>query len=1115
MEISVEPDSDSSGEENSIERSTILPTELEPKDLYILRPFPTLIGSATFYETDHLGLRLEDSSASEYGSDASESEGESSGTETEVRMRVKPVAGGGLAEDVDGSSGDLFSEGEAHATTHNAVREDNGSPAPGEETRKIGGKFSRNNHKNSPDEGNLFGSSSEEDLFSEAPKKERKEVKQIEKPVSEETAEIVPTATTSKEPRKKKFKKKLPPGAVPVFAILDSEDSDDDESEEGGKSTDFSQSSRSTTSGITANKKPEDLGIFGGDSGSDDDLFSPDKPKEKSKAETTKPIEDKPAPEASASTPAKTRFGGGESNFDSGSEDDLFEASSTSKNTLKSEEKTVVRKPIGGVQLFSGLDQAAILGKRTNQASNREETTSPIIPVKSAVMNSATSLSGKQKEVSLYDNSSSDDDLFTSMSKAAEPSQSARVEQTDKPQQSGKSTPVISNANTKPVNSNQLDLFISSGEDSGDDLFSKPKSAAPAIDTVAPRTVKPASPLPEANPSPQPVMNAAPSKAQPNSNESPITEKDSLNNNVPSKQTADQKRTPGGLFQVDSDEDEDDDLFSIIANKPIQTEPKSVPSAPEPSEPLSAGGVGASDLFSENDELFSAIQSLPVSSIVPPANPPNKPIPVPALFSATDQYDGDLFDSPASLNLFVTPNPPSPPTLKNTKADGGLFAQASPPPIDTTPPPSSLLPSLTALRPKNPGRRPPSQRNRQERAENASIETLLAPTAGVGSGVETAEDTQTNKPHKALPDAQSGPGKNKDFLKELNKAMGKGMIPGEPALRKKSAQAAPVLFDQTGDISPSSRPKDIPNGAERGAARMDALYTPEEPSKLVGVTKNRPKPPGKRPPNRTARISNIPSSTEEFGNFYAEPLAAPTPNASRQYTQLFNGGLEDGGDLFALPSSTRLAGRSKLQTNILAEEDNQFGNFSQFPKQGENNIEDILFPNSREPAPTSKQDNQINSPILPAVNREQNATFLPQDLPDDLFSSIALPKATKSSRVATKERKNASTPISDREDPLSSKPSGNDPLTIDSNRDDTIDDNDTAVRVDRLQRHKLVKQTDNELFGGEDDLFDTLPESQLKAKGERTKKKRATEANKKTKKPKKEIDPNTVDDLFA
>ena len=1105
----MDPDSDSSGEETSVERSTVLPTELEPKDLYILRPFPTLIGSATFYETDHLGLRLEDSSASE---DGSESEGESSGTETEVRMRVKPGARGGLAEDIDGSSGDLFSEDEVRVSTNNAVREENGSPVTEGtgllHSKKERGKFSRTNHTHSSDEGNLFGSSSDEDLFSEAQKREKKEVKQIEKQVSEETAEIIPTATASKDQGKKKIRKKLPAGGVPVFGILDSDGSDDDSGGDS-KTADFTQSSRSAVSGTSGTKN---FGFFDEDSDSEGDLFSSDKPKQKSKAETAKSIkENKVASEPDASKPVDTLFGGSKIKFDSGSDEDLFEASTTSKNTVKSDNRIAAKKPIGGVQLFSGLDQTAILGFKTNQPSNKEETSSPTIPVESVAKSNATKLPGKDKGVSLYDNSSSDDDLFNSMSQATEPSKSNRSEQTDKLQQGGKSTPVQTNASPKPPSSNQLDLFNSSGEDSGDDLFSKPASAkrTPALDTVAPSTVKTDSPVPEAKPPPEPVTKDTSSEVKPVSEKSPFTDKDTK---LSSKPKENRNKPPRGLFQVDSDSD--DDLFSIIASKPIKTETKSVPSDPVPSR-----GVVVSDLFSENDELFSVIQSTPDSSIVPNSNLPDKSRPVPALFSATEQEDEDLLDAPASLNLFVTPSPfsngaqapkpkPKPATLfspivTNTGTEGGLFDQASPPPtnypIDTRPQ-QTLLPSLTVSRPKNPGRRPPSQKTRQQRAENATMDALLAPPQGADSVTETAE-TQTHKPNKLL----SGAGKNADFMKELNKAMGKGMAPGESVLKKKPSQT-PSLFQQEGDLFSNTGPRDRPKGAERGPAPTDGLYTPEEPSKLVGVTKNRPKPPGKRLPNRKARTSNIPHSTEEFGNFYSEPLVGPTFNANKSQRGLFNGSLEN--DLFALPSSTYVAGKSKFHASIPAGEDDTFqiGDFHEPLKQRENNIEDVLFPDNREPPVSKLKDETI--PVLPVANKRHDANLPAQDLPEDLFASVALPKPTKSSRTATKERKNVSTPVMDREDPLNSKPT--DPLIIEGNKDEAIEVEETTVPVDKPKKHKVIKQSDNDLFGGEDPLFGAISESNHKPKGDRARKKRATDANKKSQKPKKEV----VDDLF-
>ncbi|KAI6652111.1 WASH complex subunit FAM21C isoform X1 [Oopsacas minuta] len=1074
--ISVEPDSDSSGEEGVVERSTILPTELEPKDLYLLRPLPALIGSATFYETDHLGLRLEESSDS---SDVTDSDGDSTGsTETEVKMRKKPDGTPGVAEYSGESSGDLFSEDETTTAISNAVKEDSASPDESS-TKKKEGKFSKPRRNDSSD-GDLFGSSSEGDLFSEEPKKEKKKVK-TDRQISEETIESEPTPTSAT--KKKKIKRKPSPGEDTVFNILDS-GSDDGDGE--SKTEDLTQSSRTLVS--TSSKKTVDFGLFSG-SDSDGDLFSPDTPKDKSKKEKTQRKQENKEPQTSeASSNVKTLFGVGESNFDpSDSDEDLFIASTFSKNTIKSEERTGTKKPVGGVQLFSGIDQAAILG---NRASSREDTNSPITVVK----NKDSKKTVKPKGFDLYDNSSPEEDLFSSMSRATEPITNKTEKITDKQtdKQKDKQADILKTV-VKSTISNGLDMLNSSGEDS-DDLFStstKPKS-------IVSTAIKPDSPLPKHTPEPiqQQDNNTAIEK---------IIDKTAVDIKVQVKDT----KPIGGLFQpLGTDSDSDDDLFNILENKQPET---------TPAVPVSTIGT---DLLSENDELFSPIQPTPEPSIAPSTNAPtpsDKPRAVPSLFSAieTDEKeDGGLFDTPASLNLFIDASSPNsigspapvaklkPSKVKSTAptlfspidthtGDGGLFDPTSPihtnistrsaatlgPPTEPT-----LLPSLTTSRPKNPGRRPPSQKNRQTRADNSSFETLVTPTPVP----EPTEDMQKPNTNKKLSGALGN-----NFLSELNKAVGKGMVPGGSPTKRKPAPQPAVLFEDKGDLfSNPMAPKDRPKGAEMGATPEAGSYSEEEPSKLLGVSKSRPRPPGKRLPSRVTRTKNIPSS-EDFGNFYTDPM----DTAIKPEAKLFNGDLGD--DLFAFPNSTTEASRRINTTNIPDEDDfSLFGNVSKPTKHINDSFSKPTDMPIGQPHTKEKQvDN--TAPISAVSTKKQNPISV--DIPEDLFASIALPKATKNKTVSN-ERSTAS-PVVFQEDPLNSKP-------LDNEKDPV---EEIHVPVDKSKKFKVVKRTDDELFGG-DDLFGALPDQKLKS--DKPKKKKVTDSSKKSKKPRKERDPATMEDLF-
>ena len=1113
----MESDSDSSGEDTSVERSTILPTELEPKDPYLIRPLPTMIGSATFYETDHLGLRLEESSDSEYGSEVSDSEGESTeGTETEVRMRKKPAdrkTAGGLAEYSGGSSGDLFSEDDATAVKENPVKQENGTSLIEEPiSKKMKGKFTNGNSS----DGGLFGSSSEgEDLFSEEPKKAKKVVKQTERQVSEETIE--PVSTPAPASKKKKTKKR-PAGAVPVFDILDS-DSDDD-SEELTRSENRAPSSRSAVS-ATSSKVKVDHGLFGGDSDSGEDLFSPEVPKEKKK-EIPKQKDTQPKEPANN---VSTLFGGGESNFDvSDSDEDLFEASTSSKKT---EERTSVKKPIGGVQLFSGINQAALLGNLTSQGSDREKTNSPITV--------ANKKETKQLAISLYDDSSPEDDLFSSSSKLTDKSNSVKTEQKIKTETD---VPIPA----KSAISNGLNMFNSSGDESGDDLFSSSVSSKKitASEVKQPVVVKPDSPLP--------VNNSTEDKQDHNTHNSlgrePV--------NTPDLKTKTTK-PPGGLFQqLDSDSDEDD-LFSILGpktntnkypppeskstlpeskstppvseSKPPLSEPTapvfeskppvSTPTAPV-SKPTALVSNEGGDLFSENDDLFFTIPSTPEASLAPTTTDPppsNKPRTAPSLFSAIDLDDQDdegLFDSPASLDLFVIPSlqttlpsaaKPKPAKTKTTLPtlfdpididtnEGGLFDQTSPikktlPPVrqdtlDLPPQPTSVLPSLTSSRPKNPGRRPPSQKTRQARAEKSTYEDLIAPSTAPEPVEDVVQSVQ--RPAKKL----SGAVGNLDFLKELNRTVGKGLAPGGSPTKRKPAPKTEVLFEDEGDLFSKPAPhKERVQGAEMGASPLDGFYTAEEPSKLLGVAKGRPRAPGKRLPTRNSRTNNIPTPSEDLSNFFTDPSETPTPVQTGD--MLFNGDL--GNNLFTLPKSGGGGNKNAFEEDTLFS-----GGSDKTSKQVNNSRNDDLF--AKPTNMTTRAKPEDNSAISGA---DKKHITNPLELPEDLFASVALPKATKTSKPVNKERHTASPVVPQVSEPVISQPLGNNHEGAE----------ELPAREDKSKKFKVVKRTDDELFGGEDDLFGALPES--KTRSDKSKKKKATDASKKPKKPKKEIDPATMD----
>ena len=1110
----MESDSDSSGEDHSVERSTIFPTELEPRDLYLLRPLPTLIGSATFYETEHLGLRLADSSDSEYGSEVSESEGESSGgTETEVRMRKKPAdrtTAGGLAEDSGGSSGDLFSEDDTTAVTGNVVRRENGTSLIEEPiSKKMKGKFTNGNSS----DGGLFGSSSDgEDLFSEEPKKEKKVVERTERQTSEETIE--PVSSPAPASKKKKTKKR-PPGAVPVFGILDSDSDGDEDSNELTRSDNRAPSSRSAVS-ATSSKVKVDHGLFGGDSDSEGDLFSPEVPKEKKKevpkqndTQTKEPTNN-----------VRTLFGGGERNFSvSDSDEDLFEASTTSKKT---EERTVVKKPIGGVQLFAGISQAALLGNKVNQDSDREQTNSPITISKKKET--------KQSTISLYDDSSPDDDLFSSSSKLSDKPNNVKTEQKIKTEtEVNRPTPVT----VKSGLSNGLDMFDSSGDDSGDDLFSSSVSSKITVSEVKqPAVVKVDSPLSVNKSVAEPVNNYTEDKQDHNTHNSlgrePV--------NTPDLKSKTSK-PPGGLFpQLDSDSDEDD-LFSILNTKrntnkqpppvsestiPVSTSktPVSTPtdivfeSKPPVSEPTLPVSNKGGDLFSENDDLFSTIPATPDTSLAPTtAHPPpsNKQKTAPSLFSGIDLGDQDdegLFDSPASLDLFVAPSPattltapaakPKPTKAKTTLPtlfgpididtdEGGLFDQTSPvkkplPPAkqdtqELPPQPPTMLPSLTSSRPKNPGRRPPSQKTRQERAEKSGYEDLLAPPTAPEPVEQVVQSVQ--RPTKKL----SGPAGNIDFLKELNKAVGKGHAPGGSPTKRKPVQKTEVLFEDEGDLfSKPAPPKEGVRGAEVGASPLDGFYTEEEPSKLLGVARGRPRAPGKRLPTRSSRTQNISTPSDDFGSFFTDPSETPTP--AQTGDSLFNGDLGDG--LFTLPESRTGGDRENIPTNALGD-DHLFSDINNTSKQVSSSREDDLFARAKP---------EDNSAVLGASKK--HVTNPPDDA-EDLFVSVALPKPTKTSKPVNKERHTASPVVPQVQDPAITQ-------TLDNNREGA---EALPASVDKSKKYKVVKRTDNELFGGEDDLFGPLSES--KTRSDKSRKKKATDASKKPKKPKKEIDSATMD----
>ena len=1113
MDLPIEPDSDSSGDEATIERSTILPTELEPKDLYLLRPFPSLIGSATFYETDHLGLRLQESSESDGASDAYESERESSGTETEVKQKQKQKGRaegtGGLAEDSGDSSGDLFSEGES---TKEKRKEKGAETPPLEEGGLFNtkpGKFNILNRNKSGDEGNLFDSSSEdEDLFSEGPKK-KKEPKQPKLEPAEEPVSASATGTDTEEPKKekkKKKKKKKPAGAIAVFGMLDSEDSDgDDESERERRSEKFGESVSSTVSATSKDT------LF--DSDSDGDLFSthkPTKPKDKTTAAPKQQKQEStPVENDVESHKEKSRFGGDNLNFDDSDSDmDLFE------NT-KAETSSAVKKPIGAVKIFAGLDEADLLGRGSTPPSKKK---TPPIPVAKSEKENVSKQPSQAKGMSLYENSSSEDDLFSSMSQARETSKIVKKEEPSKPSSTSVKVPDRSEkdqalGSPPPVTRSQLianglKFLDGSDEDSGDDLFSKPMAVKSAVSSA--KESQPA----RATDSPKPVAavetdelfsGVASGDTQVREDQNHKTESNAIPETKP-KETKSKD-----LFALGSDSDED--LFSLGTNKTVKAPEKKIPEQSlKPPDPVQSKETGHGGLFSEKDELFSAIQSTSDPSLPPTTSRPPKSPPAADLFSEEPDED-DLFSSPASLDLFSGTKPSTPSTAPKPKPakatlptlfapidtgadEGSIFEQPAIPTGERAPPSTDLpsqrddplLPSLTKPPAGNPETLLPTQQNSHER-DNA-VDTIMAPK----DKTENAEGAERSAEPKV------SVGKSKDFLKDLNKMMGKGFVPGGPMPKKKETSG----FEDEGELFSNTTPKGAekwPMGAERGASRMVGYEAPEEPSKLVGFTRNRPRGPTKRPPTRGARKKTIQPQSEEFGDFFTEPNESPNLDTGI----LFNGAIED--NLFAastvsshrvkFPASTK----SDIETDIFTS-----GNPNKLRDSTENNVEEELFPaNSQVPikyhSSTVKPEADTKVPPDPSQKTEEVPRTLtppPLELPEDLFASVALPKATKSSKSGTKQK---TVP-----DPIVTQPQAEPDLT-----DINFEEN-SVIKEKPKKSHKVVKRTDEELFGG-DDLFGEIPESKPKSKSDKTKKKKGNDTTKKPKKIK-EFDPSSIDDIF-
>ena len=200
----------------------------------------------------------------------------------------------------------------------------------------------------------------------------------------------------------------------------------------------------------------------------------------------------------------------------------------------------------------------------------------------------------------------------------------------------------------------------------------------------------------------------------------------------------------------------------------------------------------------------------------------------------------------------------------------------------------------------------------------------------------------------------SSAGGNTDFLKDLNKAMGKGLAPGGSPTKRKPAPKAEVLFEDEGDLfSKPAPPKEKAQGAEMGASPLDGFYTPEDPSKLLGMAKGRPRAPGKRLPTRNSRTNNIPTPSEGFGSFYTE-IPTPVQNGG----VLFNGDLGD--DLISLPKSSTGGNRKNISTNAI-EDDDLFSDINKTSNQISNSRDDDLFakPNNNSSRVTPEDNSAV------------------------------------------------------------------------------------------------------------------------------------------------------------
>ena len=662
IEVTPEPASVREGDDEDEDEEREAPEDmepiLEPKDPYLLRPLPHVIGSVQFLQSDDVGLLLAESDDEE---EEEEDEEDSEGDEDDDEKATEgadDLVGGGLKGSSDDSYGESDDSDDSNAwrsaspdgSTHDTRSQRQGSVAAADASsvsaaskkKPAGGLFDDDDE----DDDDFDDEDAAADIFDEKPK--RKETTPADddnnaapaaparrKPAGglfddddEDDDEDDAAAIFDEKPKRKESApaddgedaalaapaKKKPAGAVSMFGGADL----------FGMQSSKDDSTKSEVSTPGATTKRGGGGLFDDGDNEGDDMFADPVPKPKAAAAVV------PA----AAPPVKKAAG----LFDDDDDDIGFGSPPAPAPATEKPSTSVSKSAAPASGLFDDADDddmfAAPKPKQTTQPAQPDDS-SPVEAPKKKKPAGAVSMFGGvappvKKASGLFDDDDDDDIGFSNLpTPAAKTAPSAVTKEAAK----------VPAAVSKPAGA--PGLF--DGDDDDDDMFAvpKPKAAQPAV--TATKTA------PSAVPKEPAKLPSAASKPA----------------------------GPPGLF--DGGDDDDDDMFGVP--KPKSAQPAVADESPVPAKKKPAGAVsmfGGADLFgatkkspasnpttpSDDDDLFGGVTSKKPDAVLPtpvaktspsagrkePAKAPaavSKPAGPPGLFDGgQDDDDDDMFAVP-------------------------------------------------------------------------------------------------------------------------------------------------------------------------------------------------------------------------------------------------------------------------------------------------------------------------------------------------------------------------------------------------------------------------------------------------------------------------------------